>query len=136
MKAPPLSRRRTMPPAPLQNSYSSFEEEQGNFEVEEQTWSARDRTIIAKTNQYLEERKSSKVEIEELESLLGPDDKDVDVRRILEEARDEKGCAIFRPSAQMVRVREFLVVSRSRWDKYQRRRNERTVATKFVCFFM
>ena len=75
VKAPPLSRRRMMPPTPLQNSYSSFEEEQGHFEEEKnQMWSARDRTIIAKTKQYLEESKRSKVEIEELESLLGPDD--------------------------------------------------------------
>ena len=42
VKAPPLSRRRMMPLAPLQNSYSSFEEEQGHFEVEDQMWSARD----------------------------------------------------------------------------------------------
>ena len=48
VKAPPQSRRRMMPPTPLQNSYSSFEEEQGHFEVEDQMWSARDRTIIAK----------------------------------------------------------------------------------------
>ena len=65
---------------------------------------------------------SVKVEVEELEDLLGPEDVDVDLRRILEEARDEKGCAIFEtfsadgPSA-------FLVVSRSRWDKHQRRLN-------------
>ena len=38
---------------------------------------------------------SVKVEVEELEDLLGPEDVDVDLRRILEEARDEKGCAIF-----------------------------------------
>ena len=31
LKAPPLSRRRMMPPTPLQNLYSSFEEEQGAF---------------------------------------------------------------------------------------------------------
>ena len=47
-----------------------------------------------KTKQYLKESESLKVEIEELESLLGPDDTDVDFRRILEEARDEKGCVI------------------------------------------
>ena len=35
------------------------------------------------------------MEIEELESLLGPDDTDADFRRNFEEARDEKGCAIF-----------------------------------------
>ena len=57
-KAPPLSGRRMMPPTPLQNSYSPFGEEQGHFEVEDQTWSARDRTVIAKTKQYLEESKS------------------------------------------------------------------------------
>ena len=61
-----------------------------------------------------------KVEIEELESLLGPGDIEVDFRRILEEARDRKGCAIFEtfstdgPSG-------LLMVSRSRWDKHQRR---------------
>ena len=36
-----------------------------------------------------------KVEVAELEDLLGPDDVNVDFRRILEEARDENGCAIF-----------------------------------------
>ena len=35
------------------------------------------------------------VEVEELEDQLAPDDVDVDFRRILEESRDEKGCAIF-----------------------------------------
>ena len=84
VKPPPLSRRKMMPPTPLQDSYSSFEEEQGHFEVEDQIWSARDRTVIARTKQYLEESKSLKVEVEELESLLGADDPDVDFRRILE----------------------------------------------------
>ena len=39
----------------------------------------RDRSIIARTKQYQEDRKNLKVEIEELESLLGPDDTDVDL---------------------------------------------------------
>ena len=95
VKAPPPSRRRMTPPTPLQNSYSSFEEEQEHFEVEDQIWSARDRTVIARTKQYLEESKSSKVEVEELESSLGTEHSDVDFRRILEEARNKKGCAIF-----------------------------------------
>ena len=72
-------------PTPLQNSNSSFEEEQGRFEVE------RDRTVIARTKQYLEESKSLKVEVEELESLLGPEDSDVHFRRILDEAWNKKG---------------------------------------------
>ena len=121
VKAPPLSRRRMRPPTPLQNSYSSFEEEQENFEVEDEMWSAKDKTIIAKTKQHLEESKSLKAEIEELESLLGPEDSDVDFRRISEEARDRKDCAIFEkfctdgPSA--------FLVCRSRGDKHQRRLN-------------
>ena len=82
-----------MPPTPLQNSYSSFEEEQGHFEVEDQMWSARDRTVVARTKRYLEVSQNTKVGIEELESLLGPDDSDVDFRRINEEARDKKKVA-------------------------------------------
>ena len=49
VKAPPLSRRRMMPPTPLQHSCSSSEEEQEHFKVEDQIWSARDRTVIART---------------------------------------------------------------------------------------
>ena len=73
MKAPPLSGRRTMSPTPLQNSCSSFEEEQGRFVVEDQILSARDRKVIARTKRYLEVGQHMKVEIEELESLLGPE---------------------------------------------------------------
>ena len=112
VNALPLSRRRMMPPTPLQNSCSSSEEEQGRFEVEDQMWGAKERTIIAKTKQYLEESKS----------LKGPDDTEVDFRRILEEARDEKGCAILETFSTDY-PSEFLVVSRSRWDKRQKRLN-------------
>ena len=49
-----------------------------------------ERTIIARTKQYLEERHSVNVEVEEVEDLLGPEDVDVDFRRILKQARDEK----------------------------------------------
>ena len=98
---------------PLQNSNDAFGEEQGRFEVEDQMWSARERTIVARTKQYLEESHSVKVEVEELEDLLGPDDVDVDFRRILEEARDEKGCAIF-TTLSTDGPGKFVVVSRSR----------------------
>ena len=54
--------------------------------------------------------------------LLGPDDVDVDFRRILEEARDEKGCAIFE-TYSTDGLSKFLVASRSRWDKHQRKWN-------------
>ena len=56
----------------------------------DQIWNARDRTVIAKPKQHLEEGDSLKAEVEELESLLGPEDSDVDFRRILEEARNKK----------------------------------------------
>ena len=42
------------------------------------------------------------MEVEELESLLGPDASDVNFRRILEDARDEKGCAIFETFSSVV----------------------------------
>ena len=70
--APPLSKRRMTPPTPLQNSYASFEGEQGSYEVEGPGRSARERTIIARTKQYLEESYSVKVAVEELEDFLGP----------------------------------------------------------------
>ena len=68
----------------------------------------------------LQERNST--EVKELEDLLGPDDVDVDFKRILEEARDEKGCAIFE-TLSIDGPSEFVVVSRSRWDKHQRKWN-------------
>ena len=75
-------------------------------------WSARERTILARMKRYLEE----------LESLLGPDDSDVDFRRILEEARDEIGCAVFETFSSEG-PSEFLVVCGTRWDKHQKRLN-------------
>ena len=80
-----------MPPTPLQSSHSWHEERQRHVEVEEQIWNAPDRTVVAKTKQYLEESDSVTVEVEELESLLGPEDSDVDFRRMLEEARNKQG---------------------------------------------
>ena len=41
--------------------------------------------------QYMEKSYGVKVEVGGLESLQGPEDVDVDLRRILKEARDEQG---------------------------------------------
>ena len=83
--------------------------------------SARERTIIARTKQYLEESYSVKVEVEEeLEDLLGPEDVDVDFRRILKEARDGRVCEIFE-TFSTDGLSEYLVASRSRWDKVQKK---------------
>ena len=83
VKAPP-SRRKIMPPTPQQSLQSSIEamqwptevedQESGSYETEfegEHRWTARDRTVIAIMEQYLNKSDSIKVEIEELESLLG-----------------------------------------------------------------
>ena len=50
VKAPPVSRRRTMPPTPQQSSYSSIEDMQWQTEMEVQgsSWSARERTVIGR----------------------------------------------------------------------------------------
>ena len=119
LKALPLSRRRMMPPTPVQNSYLSFEKEQGRHEGEGRGSHARERTIIARTKQYLERSCSVKVRVEELEDLLGPEDVDVDFRRILKEARDERVCEIC-ATFSTDGLSEFPVADRSRWDKYKR----------------
>ena len=105
------------PPAPMQNSFSSSVRNHGRCE-EGRGWNARERTIIARIKQYLERSFSVKVRVEELEGLLAPEDVDVDLRRILKEARDERGRNIFETfgSDDM----SFLVAEWSRWDKYKR----------------
>ena len=85
-------------------------------------WSARDRTVFAITKQYLEVSQRLKMEVEELESLLGPVDSDVDFRRIIEEARGKKTCAIFETFSSDG-PSDFLMVSSARWDKHQKRLN-------------
>ena len=87
--------------------------EHGLFEVEDQTWSARDRTVVARTKQYLEESKSLKVEVGELVSLLGPDDSDVDSDESCKKQGMKKGCAIFE-TLSSDGPSEFLVVSSTR----------------------
>ena len=72
--APPLSRRRVTPPTLVQNSFSSFGRDHGRYEEEERGWNARERTIIARTKQFLERSRSVKVQVEASEALLGPED--------------------------------------------------------------
>ena len=89
------------PPTPVQNSYTSKERDHGRYEEEGRGWNARERTVIARTKQFLERSYSVKVRVEELEGLLGPEDVHVDFRRFLKEARNERESARFsKPSAQ------------------------------------
>ena len=70
--------------------------------------------LIPERMRWLTQEKFSMImEVEELETLLGSDDIDVDFRRILEEARDDKGCAIFETFSTDV-PSKFVVVSRSK----------------------
>ena len=71
VKASPISRSRMRPPTPLQNSNDAFEEAQERFVVDDQMWSARERTIIARNKQYLEESYSVKVEVRRMGRSAG-----------------------------------------------------------------
>ena len=113
VKAPPLSRRRMTPPTPVQNLCPSFVRDHGRCEEEGRGWNARERTIIARIKPYLERSFSVKVQVEALEASLGPEDADVDLRRILKEARDERGRHIFETSfLQMGRVQKSTMETR------------------------
>ena len=54
VKAPPLSRRIMTPPAPMQNSYTSFVRDHGRYEEEGRGWNVRknnhreDKTVSGK----------------------------------------------------------------------------------------
>ena len=76
-----------------------------------------ERTNIARMKQYLERSFSVKVRVEELEGMLGPEEVGVDFRRILTEARDERGRNIFETFSS--NDLSFLVAEWSRWDKYK-----------------
>ena len=80
-----------MPPTPQQSSHSSTEEMQWQEEMEVQAriWSARERTVIAKMENYLDNNDDMKVEVGELELLMGPEVSEVDLMYILTLARRE-----------------------------------------------
>ena len=132
VKAPPASRRKIMPHTPQQSLQPSIEamhlqteeedQESCSCEMEfegEHRWTARDRTVIARMEQYLNKNDNMKVEIEELEFLLGPEDPEVHLRHILRYARKKKGGRIFEVFSSKW-LSEFLIVSRVRWDERQR----------------
>ena len=94
-----------MPPTLQQSTQPSTEVTQLQMEVEDQEraaggkeyegeyqWTARDRVV---KEQYLDRSESLKVEVEELESLLGQEDLEVDVGQILRYAMRKKGGRIF-----------------------------------------
>ena len=82
--------RRMTPPTPVQNSYTSFVRDHGRHEVEGRGWNARERTIIARTKQFLERSHCVKVQVEAFRRPVGSQKMLMwNFRRILKEARDE-----------------------------------------------
>ena len=62
------------------------DQESGSCELEyegEHRWTARDRMVTARMEEYLNENDNMRVDIEELEFLLDPEDSEVDLRQIL-----------------------------------------------------
>ena len=117
-KAPPAARRRMMPPTPQQSSYSSIEGMQRQTEMEDQGcgWTAHDRTVIAKMEKYLNESDCLKLEIDQLELLLGPQDSEDNLSHILRNARRRGGIfEIFNSKEKS----EHLVASEVRFDERQ-----------------
>ena len=132
LTAPQASRRKIMPPTPQQSSQSSTEATHWQAEVEDQEsgscekefegehrWAARDRTVIARMEQDLNKNDSMRVAIKELESLLGPEDSEVNLRQILKCARRKKGGRIFDILSSKGQ-NEHLASSRVRWNERQR----------------
>ena len=64
-----------------------------------------------------------KVQVEAPEALLGPEDVDVDLRRILKEARDEQGRRIFETFGS--NDMSFLVAEWSTWDMYEKHHGDK-----------
>ena len=56
------------------------------MEIQGSSWKTRERTVIARMEQYLHVNDCMKLEIEELELPLGPEDSEVTLRYILRAA--------------------------------------------------
>ena len=82
------------------------------MEVQGSSWSAHEKKVVAKMEDYLNEHDNAKVEAEELELIMSPEDSEVDLRYILTKA--SRRCSsifeIFSTSGS-----DHLVVSRNRW---------------------
>ena len=110
VKAQPASRRKIMPPTPQQSSQSSIEAMQRKAALMRRNSKViigGRRTVIARMEQYLNKSDSTKVEIEELEFLLGREDSEVNMGQILS-IRAERAAGSLKSSARKVRVSTWL----------------------------
>ena len=85
-----------MPPTPQQSSYSSIKAVQWQTETEDQGsgWNAPVRPVIANMEKYLNESDCMKLDTEELELPLGPEDCEVNLSHILRNA-SRRGSRLF-----------------------------------------
>ena len=82
------------------------------------SWSARERTVIARMEKYLNESDCMNLEIEELELLLGPEESEGNLRYILTNA-SRRGIRIFEIFSTEEKS-EHLGASKVRWSEGQR----------------
>ena len=122
VKAPPSSRRTMMLPTPQPSSYPSIDETQWQTELEVQrsTCIAREPTVIARMESYLNKSDCLKLKIEGMGLLMGPEDSEVNLRYIKTNAsrRISRISEIFSTKENS----EHLVASKVRWDELQRQR--------------
>ena len=85
-------------------------------------WSARERTVIAMMENYLDKSDDLRVEVRELEVLMSPEDSEVNMMCILTQA-SRRGSRIFEIFSTCRRSDHF-VASRNRWVNFQKKKVE------------
>ena len=78
-------------------------------------WNARDRTVIAKMEKYLNKSGCMKLGMEELELLLGREDSEVNLRHVLEDA--SRWCGRIFEIFNSKEKSEHSVARKVRWDE-------------------
>ena len=113
-----------MPSTPQQSSHSSCEElvTDRKWTYKEAAGVSAERKVIAKMEDYLNQHDNVKVEVEELELMMSPEDPEVNLRYVLMNA-SRRGRNIFEILSTKGR-REHFVASKVRLEQRQRQREE------------
>ena len=117
VKAPPASRRK-MPPTPQSSRSSRRTRKVASLGSSRVNVGLLVVERLRESEQYLNKSDSTRVGVEELESLFGPEDSELDSREILRYARKEGGRIFDTPSSK---GQSEHLASRVRWDERQRR---------------
>ena len=105
----------------LTRKYVQYKEATGNAREKKK------KTVFARMEQYLNASDCMTLEIEVLELPLGPEDSEVNLRKILRNA-SRRAAGYLKSSVRRERKIEHLVASNVRWDERQRQK----VASKKV----